>query len=354
MANRSVNRGSYAKAGVDLAMVREIQGALAGQLGKSFRNRKGRFGQPLMEIGHYAGLIDIGGGMALALHTDGVGTKVLVAQLMRKFNTIGIDCVAMTVNDLLCVGAEPVAILDYIALERENHRLVHQLAVGLVEGARLSSTAIVGGETAILGDVIKGVGGNGFDLASMGVGVVDLTSVIDGSDIAVSDRVVGVKSSGLHANGYTLARRVLLRRHKLTDHVPALGRTLGEEMLVPTKIYVKPVLEVIKSCEVHGLSHITGGAYSKLKRILKRRNFSVALDAPPSLPIFDIIQTEGNIAMTEMYRTFNMGIGFCIVSPKSEVDRVVRACNRRGFEALEFGRITGEGGEVRVGGVKVA
>jgi phosphoribosylformylglycinamidine cyclo-ligase len=307
-----------------------------------------------MDIGHYAGLIDIGGGRALALHADGVGTKVLVAQLMLRFNTIGIDCVAMTVNDLLCVGAEPVALLDYIALERENDWLVEQLTVGLVEGARQASTAVVGGETAILGDVIKGLAGNGFDLASMGVGVIDRERLIDGKEIIDSDRVVGVRSSGLHSNGYTLARQVLLRRHSLSDKIPALGRTLGEELLVPTRIYAAPVLEVVRKCVVHGLAHVTGGAFSKLRRILKRGNLSVVLDAPPSLPIFDLIQKDGNISGVEMYRTFNMGIGFCIITPKSEVDHVIRACKRRGAEALELGRIAGERGEIRVGGVRVA
>src|SRR5207249_8341508 len=150
----------YADAGVDVRKVGRIHLSLAEELGKTFTNRKGKTGGPLIPIGHYAGLIDLGGSSALALHTDGVGTKVLIAQLMKKFDTIGIDCVAMTVNDLVCLGAEPVALLDYIALQRENQALVSQLTKGLAEGAKLASTAIVGGETAILGGMVKGTGGN--------------------------------------------------------------------------------------------------------------------------------------------------------------------------------------------------
>src|SRR5437870_2469031 len=159
-----MTRHTYAEAGVDLTKVRGIHRLLGQELARTFGNRRGRrrFGKPIAQIGHYAGLIDIGGGKALSMHTDSVGTKILVAQMMRKFDTVGIDCVAMTVNDLICVGSEPVALLDYIALERENDSLVADLVRGLVEGARMSSTAIVGGETAILKDSIKGVGGNGF------------------------------------------------------------------------------------------------------------------------------------------------------------------------------------------------
>ena len=163
-----MKKDAYARAGVDVNRVRKIQDSLAASLAGTFSNRRGRFGTPLMGIGHYAGLIDIGGGRALAMHTDGVGTKVQLAVQMDRYETIGIDCVAMTVNDLICVGAEPVALLDYIALEREDESLVSRIMVGLIEGARRASTAIVGGETAIMGSSVKG-----FDLVSMGVGVVE-------------------------------------------------------------------------------------------------------------------------------------------------------------------------------------
>ncbi len=336
-----------------MTKVRGIHKLLADELGRTFKNRRRKFGAPIARIGHYAGLIDIGAGKALSLHTDGVGTKVLVAQLMRRFDTIGIDCVAMTVNDLICVGSEPVALLDYIALERENDSLVSELVKGLVEGASLSSAAIVGGETAILKDAIKGIDGNGFDLATMGVGVVDKDSIIDGSEIKRGDRVVGVKSSGLHSNGFTLARRVLLRKRRLTDLIPELGKTLGDELLVPTRIYVRPVLDSVRSCEIHGLAHITGGGFSKLERILKARDISFSVDRPPSLPIFEMIKKDGRIGQEEMYMTFNMGVGFCIVCPSSEVDAVVSTCHKDGVEAFEFGKVVdGEG--VRVGGVRVA
>ena len=344
---------SYARSGVDLAKVRGLHTLLGEELGKTFQNRRRGFGVPLAEIGHYAGLIDLGDGKALSLHTDGVGTKVIVAQMMRKFDTVGIDCVAMTVNDLLCVGSEPVALLDYIALERENDSLVAELVRGLVVGAKRSSTTIVGGETAILKDVIKGIGGSGFDLATMGVGVVEKRAIIDGSSIAAGDRLIGIRSSGLHSNGFTLARHVLLRRHKLTDHLPELGTTLGEEMMVPTRIYVKPILESLRTCEIHGLAHLTGGAYSKLRRIVGTKDLSISLDKPPSAPIFELIGKEGRISREEMYKTFNMGVGFCVVSPSSEVDQIISICRRTRFEAFELGRV-GIGKGVRVDGIRVA
>jgi phosphoribosylformylglycinamidine cyclo-ligase len=351
-------RHSYAEAGVDLAKVRGIHRLLGQELARTFKNRRGRFGAPIAQIGHYAGLIDIGDGKALSMHTDSVGTKILVAQMMHRFDTVGIDCVAMTVNDLICVGSEPVALLDYIALEQENDSLVAELTKGLIEGAKLSSTAIVGGETAILKDIVKGEDGYGFDLAAMGVGVVEKAAVIDGSKIAEGDSIVGIESSGLHSNGFTLARRVLLAgKHSLIDRIPELksGRNLGEELLVPTRIYVKPVLKLIAECEIHGLAHITGGAFSKLQRIIRRPGLGFSLEDPPSLPIFELIRREGRMKKEEMYRTFNMGVGFCVISPPSEVESILRICKRNGQRAFELGTVRKEeSGVVVVGGVRVS
>ncbi len=345
-------RESYAKAGVDLRKVRGIQRTLGWQFGATFSFRKGKPGAPLMPIGHYGGMIDIGGGRALTLHTDGVGTKVLVAQEMGKFDTVGIDCVAMTVNDLICLGSEPVALLDYIALEREDAGLVDELGKGLIEGARLASVAIVGGETAIMRDVIKGKGGRGFDLASMGVGIVKRDEVIDGSAIEEGDAVLGVASSGLHSNGYTLARRVFKGR-SLRERVDSLGSTLGAALLTPTSIYVTPALEAARKSEIHGIAHITGGSFAKLIRLVRNRRLSFELELPPPLPIFDLLRSEGGISEREMYRTFNMGIGLCLILPESEAGKSARAFESHGFRTHQLGKVkSGEG--VRVNGLKVA
>ena len=345
-------RTAYARAGVDLSEVGTIHRSLARRLGETFRNRKGRKGMPLIPIGHYAGLVDLGGGSALALHTDGVGSKVLVAQRMKKFDTIGIDCVAMTVNDLVCLGAEPVALLDYIALQRENPALVNELGKGLAEGARLASAAIVGGETAIMGDMVRGVGGNGFDLVSMGVALVEKRRVVDGSRISAGDVVLGVESSGLHSNGYTLARKVIGRR-PLADRPVGLGSSVGDALLTPTYIYVAPVMSAVENSVVHGIGHITGGAFAKLKRLVRRRQLGFDLTLPPAPPIFRFLQTAGRLSDREMLGTFNMGIGLCLVLPQSEFGRVARTFRREGFRTYDVGRVK-KGAGVVVNGTRLA
>jgi phosphoribosylformylglycinamidine cyclo-ligase len=305
-----------------------------------------------MSIGHYSGLIDIGNGNALTLHADGVGSKVLIAQDMGRFDTVGIDCVAMTVNDLICLGSEPVALLDYIALEKEDEGLVGELGKGLVEGAKQASVAIIGGETAILGDVIKGRGGRGFDLASAGVGVVRSDEVIDGSAIEEGDAVLGVASSGLHSNGYTLARRVL-RRRSLKERIDALGQTLGEALLTPTSIYVKPSLDAIRRAEVHGLAHITGGSFSKLSRLVGNNRLAFDVVLPPPPEIFSLLKREGGISEREMYRTFNMGVGLCLCLPEADAGRTSRVFKSHGFRAYHLGSVR-RGKGVRVNGLKIS
>jgi phosphoribosylformylglycinamidine cyclo-ligase len=344
--------GAYAKAGVDLSKVRTLQRDLGSAFGETFRNRRGRPGAPLIPIGHYGGLIDIGGGSALALHTDGVGTKVLVAQDMGRFDTVGVDCIAMTVNDLICLGAEPVAILDYIALQREDDGLVREIAKGLAKGAKEAGVAVVGGETAIMKDVVKGKKGKGFDLVSMGVGLVKKSEVLDGSGVRAGDSILAVTSSGLHSNGYTLARKAL-RRLPLEKEMPSLGRTLGEALLVPTRIYVAPTLEAIRSSDVHGVAHITGGSFAKLTRLVKGRALGFNIQLREAPPIFGLIQHEGGVSEPEMYSTFNMGVGLCLILPSKEVERARRGYEKRGFETYVAGRVT-RGGGVEVNGTKVA
>ncbi len=325
--------------------------SLAAQLGATFAFRAGKPGAPLLPIGHYGGLIDIGNGNALTLHTDNVGSKVLVAQEMKKFDTIGIDCVAMTVNDLVCLGSEPVALLDYIALERQDESMVEELGKGLAEGARRASVAIVGGETAVLGDVIKGKDGRGFDLVSMGVGLVKTKEVIDGSAIQEGDTVLGVASSGLHSNGYTLARKVF-KQMSLKERVDRLGTTLGEALLTPTSIYVKPVLETIRKSEVHGIAHVTGGSFSKLTRLVGDRRLMFDIVLPPPPEIFTMLM-EGGVQEKEMYRTFNMGVGLCLCLPGGETAKVSRAFRSSGFQTQVLGSVS-KGTGVRVNGLKIS
>jgi len=335
-------RDAYARAGVDVAKVRQMQSSIASTLGATFSLRASGFGRPLMKIGHYAGLIDIGYGRALALHTDGVGTKVLVAMQQRKFDTIGIDCIAMTVNDLVCIGAEPMALLDYLALPREDEGLVSELTKGLVEGARQAGAPIVGGETAIMSNV------RGFDLVSMGVGLVRRAQIIDGTSIAEGDVVIGLASSGLHSNGYTLARKVLFSKRLLDERLED-GATIGEALLSPTRIYVKPVLAAIGHHEVHGIAHITGGAFTKLTRLVPGRKLGFSLEEMPPPPIFEIIQRDGGLSKREMYGTFNMGVGLCLCAPKSEEDSIVQAFEMAGLHAFHLG-VVSPGSGVRVGG----
>ena len=343
-------RLSYSRAGVDLARVRGIHRSLAEALGPTFANRAGLKGAPMIPIGHYAGLIDLGGKDALALHTDGVGTKVLVAQKLGRFDTVGIDCVAMTVNDLICLGAEPVALLDYIALQREDPLLVRELGKGLVEGARLAGASIVGGETAVLGDVIKGEG-RGFDMASMGVGLVAKDSVVDGRRIEAGDALLGDESSGLHYNGYTLARKILAQKD-FGESVPGSGSTIGESLLTPTRIYVKPALSALKGGEVHGIGHITGGAFSKLPRLVGGRGLRFDLDLPPPSPIFGFIQSEGGLSDAEMYKTFNMGVGLVLAVPESESRKAARPFEKEGFRTHLVGAV-GKGKGVSVNGTRI-
>ncbi|HZD12082.1 MAG TPA: phosphoribosylformylglycinamidine cyclo-ligase, partial [Candidatus Binatus sp.] len=227
---------TYARAGVDSRHVRNAHRILAKRLESTFRTRKGKVGWPAFPIGHYAGLVDLDHGRVLGLHTDSVGTKVLVAQMMRKYDTIGIDCVAMCANDLICTGAEPMSFLDYIAMSRPDPSIVEEVAVGLVAGAKESGMAIVGGETAIVPELLAEKGG--LDLVGFAAGICRKKDLILGDKVEKDDCLVGVASSGIHSNGLSLARKVLLKRFRLRDRPAGLERTLGEELLEPTRIYV--------------------------------------------------------------------------------------------------------------------
>jgi len=276
---------------------------------------------------HYAGLIDIGGGNALALHADGVGTKVLVADMLKEYRTVGIDCVAMNVNDLICVGAEPVAMVDYLALEKMDQRLVNDVTIGLEKGARDAGIAIVAGETAIMPDVI-----HGFDLSAMSIGIVKKSRITTGEKVKVGDAIIGLPSSGIHSNGLTLARKILFKK--------GFDRNIARELLTPTRIYVKQIMKLLKSrIQIHGLAHITGGAFSKLKRIGERADVGFHLnDLFRPHEIFKEIQEQGDVSDREMYRTFNMGTGFLVFCPKNEARNTLRTL----LDARKVGEVVNE------------
>jgi phosphoribosylformylglycinamidine cyclo-ligase len=308
---------TYSEAGIDLAKVKSIQNAINDTI---FAGKSGAL------VGHYAGVVDFAG-RKLAIHTDGVGSKVLVAQDLEKYDTVGIDAIAMNVNDIICVGAKPLSGVDYLALAKEDSFLVSEILKGLMEGARQSGIDIVGGETAILPDIIKG-GKRPFDLAFTAVGEVE--ELITGEAIQPGNVIIGLESSGLHSNGYTLARKAL-------DQKKWAG-----EMLAPTRIYVKPVLQMISNCRITGLAHITGGAFSKLMRLNKRCGF--LLDRlPKAAPIFkalyEVVKDD-----REMHRTFNMGIGMCVVAEKGCEERIIEISRKHGIAASEIGGITKEPG----------
>ncbi|MEM2109536.1 MAG: phosphoribosylformylglycinamidine cyclo-ligase [Candidatus Odinarchaeota archaeon] len=336
---------TYKSAGVDINLAKEAHKRIGRLITSTFNLRRNKFGELLNEYGHYAALLNISATTALALHADGVGTKVLIAQTMDKYDTVGIDCVAMNVNDLVCCGAEPVAIVDYIALEASNHLLAEQLMKGLVKGAKKSGAAIVGGETAIMPDVITGVKpGSGSHLAARRAGVLATKNIVLGDRVKPGDIVIGLPSSGFHSNGYTLIRRIIERRKIDLNSKPLSGsKTLGEILLTPTRIYVQEVLPLVENNLVTGLAHITGGAFTKLMRITKGKlGFELNMPKPPR--IFTCLQEWGGVDSYEMYKTFNMGIGFCIITPSENETEVIKSCRAHGLKPIILGRVVKEPG----------
>ena len=312
---------TYARSGVDILKEDRAIKALAKHL--TFKRRG--LGAPLTEIGHYAGLIDLGY-FALAITTDGVGSKVLIANAIKKWDTIGIDCMAMNVNDLLAIGAEPVAFVDYLAMNAPNEHITEQIGVGLQKGCKIANISIVGGEIATLPEII-----NGFDLAGTCVGLVPKERIITGEHIKVGDLLLGLPSSGIHSNGLTLARKVIERSaYSYEDPFPPNPKkTIGEELLTPTRIYME-VLNLMKECEVHGLAHITGSGLLKLRRFAKGFRFDNPLEPHD---IFRFLQKEGKISDLEMYRTFNMGMGFLAILSEKDAKKASK---------ITDGRIVGE------------
>lgn len=306
-----------ARYSVDVKRVRRIQSSINAAI---FAGNKNAL------VGHYAGVIPFKG-EKLAMHTDGVGTKVMVADELEKYDTVGIDAIAMNVNDIICIGARPIAGVDYLAVAEEDEYLISEVMKGLVKGAKESDIAIVGGETAIMKDVIKGKK-RPFDLAFTALGVVE--KYITGSAIKNKDVLISLGSSGLHSNGYTLARKVLPMKK------------WGKKMLTPTKIYVRPVLEMIRKSKVNGLAHITGGAFSKLTRLNKKLGFFMDNPVKPA-PIFnalwDHVESEEH-----MYRTFNMGTGMVVAVPAREESNILKIAKKHKVDAQVIGSVIKEKG----------
>ncbi|WP_340819256.1 phosphoribosylformylglycinamidine cyclo-ligase [Methanolobus sp. WCC4] len=322
---------TYAESGVDIEKEEETIKALT----KSMDYKREGLGAPLTGIGHYAGLIDFGE-YALALATDGVGSKVLIANEMKRWNTMGIDCIAMNVNDLLAIGAEPISFVDYLALEKHDEEFASQIGEGLRKGAEISRMTIVGGETATLPDIIKG-----FDLAGTCLGMVKKENIITGEDVQLGDAIVGIPAAGVHSNGYTLVRNIVEQSsYSYHDEFPYdTSTTIGDELLIPTRIYME-VLDVIKECDVHGLAHITGSGLLKLKRVTSL-GFDFYDPIEPNA-IFRFLQEEGNVDDLEMFRTFNMGMGFVIILPE---DQAEKAASMTGGKIV--GRIVEKGIKVK-------
>lgn len=332
-------RTSYATAGVDSGKEESGLQAVVALLHDTLGTRPAGLGHVKLPFGFFANVVEIGG-VGVAISTDGVGSKLLVAQLMDKYDTIGIDCIAMNVNDVLCVGAEPVSMVDYIAVQEPNPTLLAELAKGLRAGALTAGITIPGGEIAQVRDIIKGARPRyGFDLAGTAIGVVPLDKIRVGRDIEPDDVVLGLRSSGVHSNGLTLARR-LFRKYRPATRLKALGHSLGEELLVPTRIYVKEVVDVLKSgVDVKALVHVTSDGLLNLLRVACKTGYVIhSLPEPPV--IFDIIRRELSVTPAEMYRVYNMGIGFCLVV-SHRGDHVARAkdiLKRHNVECDEIGR----------------
>jgi phosphoribosylformylglycinamidine cyclo-ligase len=348
---------AYAAAGVDTRRADRGVAALVSVLGAIETGRE-RLAVPLP--GHYASVLRIAPNLGIALATDSVGSKVIVAEQAQRFSTIGIDCVAMNVNDLICVGAEPLALLDYLAVESADPGLLAELAEGLRIGASDAGVEIPGGEVCQLPEVIRGhPSPYGFDLVGSAFGTVALDAIVDGTACAPGDAVIGLPASGVHSNGLTLARRVLLEEGGLALDAspPELGgESVADVLLEPTVIYVRAVLELLRSdVPVHGLAHITGGGLLNLLRLSPTRpGVGFEITAPlPVLPVFSLIAELGDVPAAEMWEVFNMGCGFCAVVPAAEADHAVELLSGRHPGSALIGHVTDAGGRVSVPSVGI-
>ena len=280
--------------------------------------------------------------------TDGVGTKLKLAFLMNQHDTIGQDCVAMCVNDIICCGAKPLFFLDYMALGKNVPEVVATIVKGVADGCKLAGCSLVGGETAEMPGFYQP---GEYDLAGFSVGVVDKEKMIDSQTIEIGDQVIGIASSGVHSNGFSLVRKIFdIKEENINDYQKELGMTLGEALLTPTRIYVKPILELLDKVQVKGISHITGGGfYENMPRMLKDGvSLQIQKESYPVLPIFKLIQKVGNIPERDMYNTFNMGIGMALIVKKEEVQKTIEILEQQGEKAYVIGEVTAGNKEINI------
>ncbi|MGN6254101.1 MAG: phosphoribosylformylglycinamidine cyclo-ligase [Solirubrobacterales bacterium] len=324
---------AYAKAGVDQGAADSAVARLVRALGTI------DIGRPSAQVplpGHYASVIRLDETTGIAFSTDGVGTKLVVAEELGKFDTVGIDCVAMNVNDVICVGAEPLAMVDYIAVDKADPEVCEEVGTGLARGAELAGIEIPGGELAQLGELVRGI-----DVSAACIGKVELDAIVDGSAVSPGDVVIGLPSTGLHSNGYTLARSALAGIGLDEDPEGRLGRPLGDVLLEPTEIYVKPIVDLLRSeVDVRGLAHITSGGTKNLLRLAAEVAYEI--DEPlPAPPIFGLIQERGEVSDAEMREVFNMGCGFCLVVPAADEEAALALLRAHYPRAKRIGRATG-------------
>jgi phosphoribosylformylglycinamidine cyclo-ligase len=333
--------GAYARAGVDQSASGTAVSALVEVLAGI---QTGREPRAALGAGHYAAVLRMNDARGLAVTCDGVGTKVIVAEQLGRLDTVGIDCVAMNVNDVICVGADPIALLDYIAVEAAEPAALGQIALGLRRGAEEAGVEIPGGELAVLPELIRGhPSPRGFDLLGFCVGLVDLDAVVTGERIEAGDALIGIPSSGIHSNGLTLARRVL------ADLGEEVGdRTVGDLLLEPTAIYVTAIRELLQSdIDVRGLAHITGDGFLNLLRLQAAVGYRI--DSPlPVPPVFELVAERGGVGAAELYEVFNMGCGFCCVVPVADADDAIRLLSLRRPGTAAIGLTTTAAGVVEL------
>ncbi len=328
-------QSAYESAGVSQSDADDAVDALVRSLSRIDTGKPSRV-VPLP--GHYASVLRIDDRRGIAFGADGVGTKMVLAERLDRFETIGIDCIAMNVNDLVCVGAEPIALVDTILCRNADAGVIGAIGEGLRAGAELSGIEIPGGEIAQVGDVV-----HGWELSGSSVGLVELDAIVTGEGIETGDALIGLPSSGLHSNGYTLARKAL-EGISLEDE--RLGRSLGEVLLEPTTIYVRAVLELLGSgADVRGLAHITGDGLNNLLRL--SRSVGYALEDPLPVPaVFDLIAEQGGVDAAEMYEVFNMGLGFVVVVPEADADAATALLAAHHPGSRRIGSVNGDAGQV--------
>ena len=324
-------REAYRESGVDTAEADAGLGHIIARVQQTWP--LAGLGRVVLPIGYFANVIELDGS-GLALCTDGVGSKTMIADMLGKYDTIGIDCVAMNVNDMICVGARPLSLLDYIAVERTDAAMLDAIGAGLCEGARAAGVSISGGETAQLVDIVRG-----FDLVGMAVGRVALDRVIDGGKVRPGDAVIGVRSNGVHSNGLSLARRAFFEgnRYGPTHRFEELGTGIGEELLRPTAIYVPEAMEIIETVPgVHALINITSDGLLNLARVAAAVGFVIEHPIEPH-PVFALIQRLAGVDDCEMFEVFNMGTGFCYVVDPAAVAPTLAILKKHGRSAQVIG-----------------